>query len=85
VHLNHIGSDLCRGLLRFNEKKPLGERGLRWMHIQCATLFGNGADKLPMDERVQFIKDRIEDVRASAQDPLAKDAWWQEAEEPWQC
>ena len=24
-------------------------------------------------------------MRASAQDPLAKDAWWQEAEEPWQC
>lgn len=85
VHLNHIGSDLCRGLLRFSEKKALGESGLRWMHIQCATLFGNGADKLPMDERVQFIKDRIDEVRASAQDPLAKDAWWQSAEEPWQC
>lgn len=85
VHLNHIGSDLCRGLLRFQEKKQLGERGLRWMHIQCATLFGNGADKLPMDERVQFIKDRIEEVRASAQDPLAEGAWWQDAEEPWQC
>ena len=85
VHLNHIGSDLCRGLLRFEEKKPLGERGLRWMHIQCATLFGNGADKLPMDERVQFIKDHIDEVRASAQDPLASDAWWQDAEEPWQC
>ena len=85
VHLNHIGSDLCRGLLRFSEKKPLGERGLRWMYIQCATLFGNGADKLPMDERVQFIVDQIEQVRASAQDPLAKGAWWQDAEEPWQC
>ena len=85
VHLNHIGSDLCRGLLRFEEKKPLGERGPRWMHIQCATLFGNGADKLPMDERVQFIKDHIDEVRASAQDPLASDAWWQDAEEPWQC
>lgn len=85
VHLNHIGSDLCRGLLRFSEKKMLGESGLRWMHIQCATLFGNGADKLPMDERVQFIKDRIEQVRASAQNPLARDAWWQDAEEPWQC
>ena len=85
AHLNHIGSDLCRGLLRFHEKKKLGERGLRWMHIQCATLFANGADKLPMDERVKFIQDNIEAVRASAQDPLAKGAWWQDAEEPWQC
>jgi len=85
AHLNHLGSDLCRGLLRFHESKKLGERGLRWMYIQCATLFGNGADKLPMEDRVKFIKDNIEAVRASAQDPLAQGAWWKDAEEPWQC
>merc|ERR1711991_506539 len=29
-HLNQMGSDLCRGLMRFAEKKPLGPKGLDW-------------------------------------------------------
>lgn len=40
-HLNHLGNDLCRGLLAFSRKKPLGERGLFWLKIQVANLFGN--------------------------------------------
>ena len=27
-HLNHLGSDLSRGLLQFADGKPLGERGM---------------------------------------------------------
>lgn len=40
VHLNHIGDDLCRGLLLFDEAKVLGERGLYWLKIQVANLYG---------------------------------------------
>ena len=40
-HLNHMGNDLCRGLLCFARKKPLGERGLFWLKIQVANLYGN--------------------------------------------
>lgn len=40
-HLNHLGNDLCRGLLSFARKKPLGERGLFWLKIQVANLYGN--------------------------------------------
>lgn len=32
-HLNHIGSDVCRGLLKFAKRKPLGAEGLRWLKI----------------------------------------------------
>ena len=32
-HLNHIGNDLCRGLLEYSEKKKLGKNGLRWMKV----------------------------------------------------
>jgi hypothetical protein len=39
-HLSHIGDDLSRGLLLFGEAKPLGERGLRWLKIHLANLFG---------------------------------------------
>jgi DNA-directed RNA polymerase len=31
--LNHIGNDLCRGLLEYSEKKPLGKEGLNWLKV----------------------------------------------------
>ena len=40
-HLNHLGNDLCRGLLSFARRKRLGERGLFWLKIQIANLYGN--------------------------------------------
>lgn len=39
-HLSHVGSDLSRGLLLFAEGKPLGERGLFWLKVQLANMFG---------------------------------------------
>ena len=39
-HLNHVGSDLCRGLLLFVDGQPLGERGLFWLKVHLANLMG---------------------------------------------
>ena len=39
-HLNHMGNDFCRGLLKFQTKKPLGVRGLEWLKIQVSNLAG---------------------------------------------
>lgn len=33
-HLNHIGNDLCRGLLEYSERRPLGKSGLRWLKVK---------------------------------------------------
>jgi DNA-directed RNA polymerase len=38
AHLNHMGSDLARGLLTFGEGRPLGETGLRWLYIHVSGL-----------------------------------------------
>jgi len=38
-----------RGLLRFAEAKPLGERGLRWLFIHLANVYGK--DKLSFRDR----------------------------------
>jgi DNA-directed RNA polymerase len=32
-HLNHIGADLARGLLKFADGRPLGKDGLWWMKV----------------------------------------------------
>ncbi|KAJ8690626.1 DNA-directed RNA polymerase [Pleurotus ostreatus] len=82
-HLNHIGDDLSRGLLKFSEAKPLGERGLRWLKIHLANLYG--FDKASFDERVEFVMDRLDDVFDSATRPLEGRRWWTQADDPWQC
>lgn len=68
LHLNHMGDDLSRGLLKFAEAKPLGVRGLRWLKIHLANLYG--FDKAPFDERVQYVDDRLDEVFDSATKPL---------------
>ena len=86
VHLNHLGSDVCRGALMFAEERPLGPDGLKWLCVQAANLYGGGVDKLPMDERAQWIADRFDVVRAVARDPLSDEgSFWLDAEDPWQC
>jgi len=84
-HLNHLGADNCRGLLQFAEARPLGARGLRWLRIQVANLYGGGVDKLPLEEREEWVVARLADVADSARHPLAGRLWWQQAEDPWQC
>ncbi|KAG5643187.1 hypothetical protein DXG03_001391 [Asterophora parasitica] len=82
-HLNHIGDDLSRGLLKFGESKPLGERGLRWLKIHLANL--HGFDKASFDERVDFVMERLPEIYDSALNPLTGNRWWLKADDPWQC
>lgn len=69
-HLNHLGSDLCRGLLRFAEAKPLGERGLQWLYVQAANLWGQGVDKKSFEGRVEWAEENLDHLIANARDPL---------------
>lgn len=82
-HLNHMGDDLCRGLLLFAEAKPLGAGGLKWLRIHLANVYGY--DKASFDERVQFSVDHYADVEAAVKDPLGENKWWLGADDPWQC
>lgn len=82
--LNHIGNDLCRGLLLFADAKPLGTLGLKWLRIHLANVFGY--DKASFAEREKFAIDNMENVRASVRDPLGSNGnWWLKADDPWQC
>ena len=82
-HLNHIGNDLCRGLLKFAEAKPLGEKGLRWLRIHLANVWGY--DKASFAEREQFTIDHEADIRDSATNAYHGKRWWLQADDPWQC
>lgn len=84
-HLNHLGSDLCRGILEFAEGRPLGTSGLRWLKIHVANLYAGGVDKLPYDGRVSFTENHMDDIFDSADRPLEGKRWWLGAEDPFQC
>ncbi|KAI9488443.1 hypothetical protein BDB00DRAFT_791874 [Zychaea mexicana] len=81
--LNHLGNDLCRGILMFGEAKPLGERGWGWLKIHLANLYGY--DKHSFTEREQFTVDNMPNILDSVDNPLTGTRWWLQAESPWQC
>ncbi|PIS53633.1 hypothetical protein CJI97_003317 [Candidozyma auris] len=81
-HFNHLGSDLTRSLFLFWDGKELGERGLRWLKIHLANVYGK--DKAPLDERVKFVEENMDKVFQTARDPLGEDRWWIKGDKPWQ-
>ncbi|EEQ40343.1 putative DNA-directed RNA polymerase [Clavispora lusitaniae] len=81
-HLNHLGNDLTRSLFLFWEGRELGERGLEWLKIHLANVYG--MDKAPLAQRAQFVDDNLEHVFESARDPTGGSKWWTKGEKPWQ-
>jgi len=67
-HLNHLGNDLCRGLLLFNEAKPLGKSGLYWLKIHLANVWG--FDKASFQKRAEWTDARWDDILDSVEHPL---------------
>lgn len=83
TYLNHMGADHARAMLKFAKGKELGARGLRWLKIHLANLYG--LDKSSFDEREAFTNENIDQVIESATNPLNGSRWWLKAEDPWQC
>nr|KYP76469.1 hypothetical protein KK1_020713 [Cajanus cajan] len=84
-HLNHLGSDLCRGILEFANGRPLGKSGLQWLKIHLANLYAGGVDKLSLEGRLAFTENHFGDIFDSADKPLEGRRWWLKAEDPLQC
>eukprot|EP00606_Chrysophyceae_sp_TOSAG23-5_P000748 GSChrysophyteH2.ASY1.ANO1.1674.1 assembled CDS len=82
-NLSHLGSDLCRGLLTFAEKKPLGEAGFFWLKVHLSNLFGN--NKISFDERAVWVDEHLPRIYDSVNKPLDGDRYWDTAEEPFQA
>ncbi|XP_021899238.1 DNA-directed RNA polymerase 3, chloroplastic isoform X2 [Carica papaya] len=84
-HLNHLSSDLCRGVLEFAEGRPLGKSGLHWLKIHLANLYSGGIEKLSHDGRLAFVDSHLDDIFDSAENPISGNQWWLMAEDPFQC
>lgn len=78
-----MGDDITRGLLEFAEGRPLGKRGLSWLHVQLANTAG--FDKASLEDRENFAKKMLPEIMDSADKPLDGNRWWLKAGDPWQC
>jgi len=81
-HLSNVGSDLCRGMLKFSEAKPLGTRGLYWLKVHLANFAGK--DKMSFDDRARYVDENMDNVRRSVNEPLSQDPWWMTLDDPFQ-
>ena len=80
LHLNHVGDDPRRAMLRFAQAVPPDERAIM---VQAATCWGKGVDKAPFDERVAWVERNVRDLEAFQAAPLEHDGWM-DAESPFQ-
>lgn len=79
--LNPQGPDYVKGLLQFATGKAIGRDGLKWLAIHGANCWG--ADKLPMDERVDWGQNHLDLARRVASDPR-RCLEWTKADNPCQ-
>ena len=86
VGLNPQGDDLARGLLKFEQGKPVTfeNQGAAWLAIQVATMWGGGADKLGFEDRIDWVEAREDLWRKIASDPVGN-LEWSTSDEPWQA
>lgn len=80
--LNPQGSDFNKALLRFNNKKKLGSRGLYWLAVHGANCYGK--DKCSFDDRVQWINSNIDLIKRVNSDPVGCTEFWGNADKPFQ-
>jgi DNA-directed RNA polymerase len=82
-HLNHLGSDMARSLLVFNQAKPLGKDGFNWIKLHCINLTGF-KKRDSVADRLKYADEVMDDILDSADNPLTGRMWWASSDEPWQ-
>ena len=69
------GDDLDKSLLLFADTPGVqSEEDIEWLMIHAANLAGE--DKIPFEDRIQWVKDHEEYILATAKDPMAHISWW---------
>lgn len=80
--LNPQGDDMTKGLLEYSAPKAVSsEDSMKWLEIHGAGLAGH--DKISLEERVQWVHENLDNIKASVSDPLGY-SWWMEQDKPFQ-
>jgi DNA-directed RNA polymerase len=81
-HLNPQAPENIKPLIQFKEGQILDARGLYWLKIQGANVYGY--DKLSFDDRIAKIDAMIDEIIEIANDPIGTMHIWDRADEPLQ-
>lgn len=81
LHLNHIGEDPRRAMLRFARAVPVNDD--RWLKIHAANCWGQGIDKASFSERVAWVDRNVQEIERFQRSPLVSEGWMA-AESPFQ-
>ena len=73
------GVDYLRCLFEFEEGKKLDDKGIEWLAVHGANLWGERGSK---SDRVDWIRHHEEQIVRSAENPYDV-KWWHEAKKPW--
>lgn len=77
---NPQGDDLSKALLEFARGEPIGDGGAHWLAVHLANQFGQ--DKLPFEERVDWVFENAHLILDSARDPMDGERFWATADNP---
>lgn len=81
-HLQPQGGSEVKALLQFKKGYPIEtEEELRWFLIHGANCFG--FDKEPYNVRIAKIKEKTDEIKAIADDPIKNQRDWKDAEDPY--
>ena len=78
--LHEQSSDNAKGLLCYDYSVALGQHGAYYLAIHTANCIGQ--DKLPLDGRVDYINDNMEEICSWAEDPMVNTGWM-DADKSW--
>ena len=80
--INPQSDDLGKALLHFAEAKAITTpEALDWWYIHGANCYG--IDKVPFADRKEWVFDNVENILASARNPLDAYEFWVKADSPW--
>jgi len=74
------GDDVAKALLTFAKGEPITHAGAHWLAVHLAGLFG--IDKVPFNERVDWVISHEHLILDSADDPLDGQRFWATADSP---
>ena len=83
-------TDFGKSLIKFAESGAVTPAAVKWLAYQVANTFGNGIDKLPLDQKVEWVANCHESISDLAADPVNFAMAWVDGtangipDEPWQ-
>jgi DNA-directed RNA polymerase len=81
--LNPQSVDYAKAMLTFAQGKPLGDAvAAGWLAVHGANTYG--FDKVSLEERIEWVEERNEQIAATAEAPLDHLDFWAAADKPFQ-